>query len=132
MRLRTQNKTTLEVVLNLYYLVNYKKDQHCCWPCVSTLSSIDFARHYFRLTFRSAFPIRTSPDQNLFLDSPKLIAEYHVLHRTSDSISWNCFSTFGNLDAYAWCSLPHPADSVTFMTSVNQKIKLYLQTNTII
>ncbi len=27
------------------------------------------------------FPIRKSPDQSLFIDSPKLIADYHVLHR---------------------------------------------------
>ena len=26
-------------------------------------------------------PIRTSPDQSLFADSPRLIADYHVLHR---------------------------------------------------
>jgi hypothetical protein len=27
------------------------------------------------------FPIRTSPDQSLFSDSPELIAASHVLHR---------------------------------------------------
>ena len=27
------------------------------------------------------FPIRKSPDQSLFVSSPKLIADYHVLHR---------------------------------------------------
>ncbi len=27
------------------------------------------------------FPIRKSPDQSLFADSPRLIAGYHVLHR---------------------------------------------------
>ncbi len=27
------------------------------------------------------FPIRKSPDQSLFADSPKLIAGYYVLHR---------------------------------------------------
>jgi hypothetical protein len=27
------------------------------------------------------FPIRTSPDQSLFADSPKLFAGYNVLHR---------------------------------------------------
>jgi hypothetical protein len=27
------------------------------------------------------FPIRKSPDQSLFVDSPKLIADYYVLHR---------------------------------------------------
>ena len=26
-------------------------------------------------------PIRKSPDQSLFADSPKLIADYYVLHR---------------------------------------------------
>ena len=27
------------------------------------------------------FPIRTSPDQSLVVGSPKLIADFHVLHR---------------------------------------------------
>ena len=27
------------------------------------------------------FPIRTSPDQSSFVSSPKLIADYRVLHR---------------------------------------------------
>jgi hypothetical protein len=27
------------------------------------------------------FPIRTSPDQSLVVDSPELIADFHVLHR---------------------------------------------------
>ena len=30
---------------------------------------------------RVGFPIRKSPDQSLFADSPKLIAGYYVLHR---------------------------------------------------
>ena len=29
----------------------------------------------------AGFPIRKSPDQSLFSDSPKLNAAYHVLHR---------------------------------------------------
>ena len=31
--------------------------------------------------FGSGFPIRKSPDQSLFVSSPKLIADFHVLHR---------------------------------------------------
>ena len=27
------------------------------------------------------FPIRKSPDQSLFVGSPRLIADYHALHR---------------------------------------------------
>ena len=27
------------------------------------------------------FPIRTSPDQSLFVSSPRLFADFHVLHR---------------------------------------------------
>ena len=34
-----------------------------------------------RLPLRVGFPIRTSPDQSLFISSPKLFADYHVLHR---------------------------------------------------
>ena len=31
--------------------------------------------------YRSGFPIRKSPDQSLFVSSPKLIADFYVLHR---------------------------------------------------
>ena len=34
-----------------------------------------------RIPLRVGFPIRTSPDQSLFADSPKLFASYNVLHR---------------------------------------------------
>ena len=34
-----------------------------------------------RIPLRVGFPIRTSPDQSLFADSPKLFAGYNVLHR---------------------------------------------------
>ncbi len=35
----------------------------------------------YRIPLRVGFPIRTSPDQSLFADSPKLFAGYNVLHR---------------------------------------------------
>ena len=34
-----------------------------------------------RVPRRVGFPIRTSPDQSSFVSSPRLFADYHVLHR---------------------------------------------------
>ncbi len=44
-------------------------------------ASIPYIFRYRYLLIEVGFPIRKSPDHNLFADSPKLIADYHVLHR---------------------------------------------------
>ena len=52
-----------------------------CFTSPSSLPQAMYSPADNRTFLRLGFPIRTSPDQSLFSNSPRLFAAYHVLHR---------------------------------------------------